>query len=394
MTYKLGILTSHPIQYQAPLFRELARHVDLKVYFAHRQTAQDQADAGFNVAFEWDVDLLGGYAHQFLYNRAKRPGVNDFFGCDTPDIAAEIRTGGFDAFLVTGWYLKSFWQAIHACHRFGVPVLVKGDSQLLGSSSFFKKAIKEVTHRVLLRQFDGFLFVGQRNKEYLLHYGVPERKMFFAPHCVDNDFFASRALQNAGRRTEIRREMGCRSNGYLALFVGRFIEKKRPLDIIHAISICRKDGIDISVAFIGSGPLEPSMKSLANKQIVPASFLGFKNQTDLSAYYAAADLFVLPSERSETWGLVVNEAMACGTPAVVSDAVGCAPDLIEDLKTGICFVKGDIEGFSRGIGSLLPILGSSIVKETLERKVRAYSIGKAVEGTLTAVRALKSKIRV
>src|SRR3954471_4092901 len=103
---RLGVLASHPIQYQAPLFRELAKRLDLKVFFAHRQTAQQQAEAGFGTAFDWDVDLLSGYAHMFLENRAPRPGVGRFLGCDTPEVANRIATGRFDAFLVTGWNLR------------------------------------------------------------------------------------------------------------------------------------------------------------------------------------------------------------------------------------------------------------------------------------------------
>ncbi len=87
MTIRLGILASHPIKYQAPLFRELARHVDLTVYFAYSQTAAGQAAARFSVAFEWDVDLLGGYEHRFLRNRAKNPSTDHYAGCDTPEIA-------------------------------------------------------------------------------------------------------------------------------------------------------------------------------------------------------------------------------------------------------------------------------------------------------------------
>ena len=121
---KLGILTSHPIQYQAPLFRELARHVDLTVYFAHRQTPAAQAEAGFGVAFEWDVDLLSGYRHEFLENVAQTPDTGRFFGCDTPSVRQRIAEGNFDAFLVMGWHLKCFWQAVFACQRAGVPVMV------------------------------------------------------------------------------------------------------------------------------------------------------------------------------------------------------------------------------------------------------------------------------
>src|SRR4051794_11061050 len=128
---RLGVLTSHAVQYQAPWFRALAQALDLDVYFAHRQSAEEQARAGFGVAFEWDLDLLSGYRSQYLKNVAPQPDVNRYAGCDTPEISDIIRQGKFDAFIVVGWYLKSHWQAIRACRSAGVPVLVRGDSQLL-----------------------------------------------------------------------------------------------------------------------------------------------------------------------------------------------------------------------------------------------------------------------
>src|SRR5947209_8096546 len=127
---RLTIVTSHPIQYQAPLFRRLASEVELTVFFAHRASAKDQAMAGFNVPFDWDIDLLSGYRHQFLSNLSRSPAVNRFGGCDTPEIGRQLDAIGCDAVLVTGWYLKSFWQAIWAAKIRGIPILVRGDSHL------------------------------------------------------------------------------------------------------------------------------------------------------------------------------------------------------------------------------------------------------------------------
>src|SRR5881396_2777986 len=90
VSMRLGILTSHPIQYQAPWFRALAKEVDLEVFFAHRPSAAEQGKAGFGVAFEWDVDLLSGYRYRFLKNLSNKPGVDRFSGCDTPGITGII----------------------------------------------------------------------------------------------------------------------------------------------------------------------------------------------------------------------------------------------------------------------------------------------------------------
>lgn len=380
---KLGILASHPIQYHAPLFRELARHLDLKVFFAHRQTAEGQAAAGFNVAFEWDVDLLGGYDHQFLQNQSTRPGVNDFFGCDTPGIRGEIRGGRFDAFLVSGWYLKSYWQAIRACHHYGVPVMVRGDSQLGTPRSRLKQWGKAIIYPWVLKQFDVCLYVGNKNKAYLAHYGVPAARLFFSPHCIDNDGFALRA--QAVNRAASRARQGISSDQMAVLFVGKLTNRKRPLDMVLALRTLRARGVDVCGVFAGDGPLRALLEAKGREMNVPLIFLGFRNQTELPEAYSMADVLVLPSDGSETWGLVVNEALACGTPVVVSDAVGCAPDLALPGHTGLVFPVGDVAALGNAIEQVLTQPPSRV---GLEQIAERYSVAAAAQGVVAALRVV------
>ncbi len=385
MTYRLGILASHPIQYQAPLFRELAKHLDLSVYFAHRQSAQEQAEAGFGVAFDWDVDLLGGYRHRFLANQAKRPSVNIFFGCDTPDVATVIQQGKFDAFLVMGWYLKSFWQAIRACRKYGVPVMVRGDSQLGTPRSRLRQIAKAILYPRLLAQFDACLYVGLKNKEYLQYYGVPAERLFFSPHCVDNVFFSSRAL--AADRWLSRARFGIGPEQKAILFVGKLLDVKRPLDVIEALKILRGRGVDVCGVLAGDGPLRQQMEAKANMWGVPLVILGFRNQSELPEIYVAADVMVLTSG-SETWGLVVNEALACGTPVVVSDAVGCTPDLVIEGKTGLVYPLGDTMALA---DALQRVLTRPPPPVALHDRICAYSVPAAARGILDAVKGVARK---
>ncbi len=402
---RLGILTSHPIQYQAPWFRGLSKVVDLEVFFAHRQTATQQGSAGFGVAFDWDVDLLSGYSHRFLKNVADRPGVNSFSGCDTPEIAEVIlnppttdhrppTTDRFDAFIVSGWYLKSYWQAIRACRRAGVPVFVRGDSQLRTPRSPLKRLVMEVRQRWLLREFDGFLSVGKRNREYLEHYGVSPRKIFFAPHFVDNEWFAAKSAEVRGQRSEIRGRWGANEQTLVVLFVGKFQPIKRPQDILHALAAlnAQPSSLNCMAVFVGSGEMETDLQELASSLAVVAHFEGFKNQTELPRYYVAADVLVLPSE-SETWGLVVNEAMACGLPAIVSDAVGCAPDLIEEGKTGFTFPVENVTALSQRLHQMAELrkCGRDF-RPALTDKMRIYSVDTAVGATVRAMKSL-SRLR-
>jgi glycosyltransferase involved in cell wall biosynthesis len=389
---RLGILTSHPIQYQAPWFRELASAVDLEVFFAHRQSAAEQAQTGFGVAFDWDVDLLSGYSHRFVENISKEPGVDHFSGCDTPDIfeiiSGRVGPKQFDAFIVCGWYLRSYLQATAACRSARIPVLVRGDSQLRTPRTILRRLAMEVRQRWLLRRFDGFLTVGQRNGEYLKHFGVSDSKLFFVPHFVDNDWFAERAAEARGQRFMTREKWGAGDADCVALFVGKFIAEKRPLDLLYALRKLKKECPRIMAVFVGAGALLEELKSVSERENLRVHFAGFKNQTELPACYAGADILVLPSD-SETWGLVVNEAMACGLPAIVSDAVGCAPDLIEEGKTGFVFPPGNFTSLAECLLRFVEMKDSGDdFKSALLGKMQTYSLPTAVANTLSAVKEL------
>jgi glycosyltransferase involved in cell wall biosynthesis len=386
VTKRIGFLVSHPIQYYAPLFRELAKRCDLTVYFSHRQTPEQQARAGFDVPFEWNIDLLSGYESRFLTNVASRPSTDRFAGCDTPGIADEIAQGKFDAFIVPGWALRSYWQAATACRRLQVPVLARGDSHLGGPRHLAVRLAKAVLFPRLLRRFDGFLYVGQKHREYLLHYGAPAERMFFSPACVDNDAFAAASAQARRNDAVSRGQDRIRR----VLFVGKLTEGKRPADLVHAAA--RLPDRSVEVVFAGSGALEAELRQIAHKAAVRANFLGFVNQSELPGVYASADLLVMPSEH-ETWGLVVNEAMACGVPAVISDVIGCAPDLIEPGKTGLTFPRGDVAALSTAIATALSF-DPDRTQRHLAVKMALYSPARAAGAIVDAATTLGSNRRV
>lgn len=375
---KLGVLASHPIQYQAPLLRQLARQCELTVYFAQRQTPQAQAAAGFGVDFDWDVDLLSGYEHRFLDNVAPRPDTGAFFGCDTPRIAEEIARSGFDAFLVMGWHLKCFWQAVRACRRRGVPVMVRGDSHLGTPRSAVKRAAKALFYPWVVRQFDACLYVGQRNKDYLLHYGAIESRLFFSPHCIDNDTFCAAA--RATDRDALRSGWGLHEGQQAILFAGKLISLKRPQDLVSAAARLRRRGVPVVIVWAGDGPARQALITQGRAEQVPMVFLGFCNQSALPAVYRGADVLALPSE-AETWGLVVNEALACGTPCVVSDACGCAPDVIKPGVNGAVFPVADLDAFANALAKVLTARASP---SDVCASVQGYSADAAAAGVLRA----------
>jgi glycosyltransferase involved in cell wall biosynthesis len=378
---RLAVLTSHPVQYQAPLFRALAQEVDLTVYFGYEATPSDQAAAGFGVAFTWDVDLLAGYRNAFLCNEASRLQPNGFFRSDTPDIGARVIEGRYDALLVTGWHLKSYWQGIFAARRLGIPVLVRGDSHLDTPRSMMKKFAKGMLYPTMLRAFDAALYVGQRSRAYYEHYGFPRSRLFFAPHCVDNEWFAARSMPDAG--AALRARLGIPTASAVLLFAGKLVPFKRPLDLIAAAAKLEAEGRRVELMVAGAGPLAEQMAIHAREVGVVLHMLGFCNQTEMPAAYAAANVLVLPSDGRETWGLVANEALACNCPIVVSDAVGCAPDLVVDDRTGKVFHLGQVTELAHAIAMLLDHAPSA---QEIRAKSAAYSLDAAANGILTAVR--------
>jgi glycosyltransferase involved in cell wall biosynthesis len=381
---RLAVLTSHPIQYYGPLFRELAKQSDVHVFFAHRATSQDQARAGFGTAFDWDVDITSGYQHSFLQNVARRPGTDHFFGCDTPEIGRRLRDGNFDGLLVMGWHLKSYLQGLFAAKRMGLPVMARGDSQLAASASRLKAAVKTLLFPHFLNLFDAALYVGKRSRAYYEHYGYPADRLFFSPHCVDADRFTTHATAEA--RARVRNALEIAPAARVLLFAGKLVPFKRPLDLAAAAAKARARGLRIELMVAGDGELKRDLAAAAQSAETPFHPLGFCNQTEMPAAYAAADCLVLPSSGRETWGLVANEALACGRPIIVSDACGCGPDLASDPAVGRIFPVRDVDALSLAIAAMTE---GPPATEAIAAVSSRYSLHAAVSGIVTALATLR-----
>lgn len=383
---RLAILTTHPVQYYAPLFRYLASRIDVHVFFAHRATPAQQADAGFGTAFEWDIDLTSGFSQTFLSNVAKVPSASTFAGCDTPDIGGRLREGRFDGVLTLGWHVKSLLQGIMAAKRQGLPVLVRGDSQLSTPRSSLKRWAKSVTYPAFLRIFDAALPVGTRNQAYYDYYRYPRTRLFSSPHCVDTERFTADATPAS--RDAMREELGAGPDTKLVLFAGKLVAFKRPLDVIDAVAGVRRSGVDARAIVAGAGELGGAMDARARALDVPLAQLGFQNQSSMPRIYAAADALVLPSTARETWGLVCNEALASGTPVVVSDAAGCAPDVARDEYVGQTFPLGDAEACALKLQNLFRAPPS---RGEIQAVAERFSISRAAEGILNALEAVRRR---
>lgn len=324
----IAVLTSHPIQYQAPLFRAIAASpgVRLTALFCDDHGLRPSHDPGFGQSIQFDTPLLEGYDHRFLPNLAVRPSIKAT-GMFNPSIVSTLLRGEFDALIVQGYSSPTMALALGAPRR-RTRVLFRGESNLLPERSFARRAAKHVFLRALLGRADHFLSIGTLNTEYLEHYGVDRARITVAPYAVDNDYFLKGSAAARANPALARRQLGVPTEGVLFMASGKLIPRKRPLDLLQAFA---RSGTRMhsTLVYVGDGVLRDELAQTARDLGIAdrVVFLGFRNQSELPAIYGSADVLLLGSEH-ETWGLVVNEGMAAGLAPVVSDHVGAGPDLV------------------------------------------------------------------
>jgi glycosyltransferase involved in cell wall biosynthesis len=336
---RLAVVTTHPIQYYAPIFQALARAraVMPRVFYTWSQTAEAAvADPGFERAITWDIPLLEGYAHEFVPNTAPRPGTDHFGGLRNPGLITAIEAWGADAVLVFGWSLQSHLQAMR--HFKGrIPVFFRGDSTLLKQGPWWRTLARRAALTWVYRHIDVAIAVGSNNKEYYRWCGVPAERVAFAPHAVDTRRFADPDGAHARRALQWRSELGIPPESRVIVFAGKFQQQKDPLLLLEAFKRCRAPG---HLVLVGNGVLEGALRACAADH-AGIHFLPFQNQQAMPAVYRVGDVFVLPS-RSETWGLALNEAMTARRPLIASSQVGAARDLIT-ARNGWTFESGNLE---------------------------------------------------
>ena len=334
---RLAIITTHPIQYNAPLFRLLSqrKNIDLKVFYTWGQSKDEVYDAKFGIIRSWDIPLTEGYEHEFVDNSSKQPDSNRFWGIVNPGLQQKIKAWQPDAVLVYRWSVYSHFKIMQQLG--GSPKLFfRGDSHLKnkkkGVSLFFQTMILKFIFRKVEKAF----YVGEYNRRYFLKYGLKKQQLIAAPHAIDNSRFAFNALQWELQAEAERKKLEIPEEAIVFLYAGKFYELKQ-LDVLINVFKQVKNHL-YRLLFVGSGEQELMLKELA-KEDDRIVFQSFKNQSDMPWVYRMANVLVLPS-KSETWGLAVNEAMACGRAAIVSDQCGCAPELIVQGQTGFVFKSG------------------------------------------------------
>lgn len=365
---KLTYLVSHPIQYQAPLLRLIDKEeeIDLRVVFEKNPAGSAYFDQGFKRLIEWDVPLTEGYENISLAET---------------DLISEINKS--DVIWLHGWGSPVMRKALVLAHRLGIPVLMRAENCDLAmpDGAGPRGWLKRLYIGWITRRCRAFLAIGTENKNYYLRRGVSPDQIFLMPYAIDHENFAVRAKAAHLQLNNLKAKFGITPEQKVVLFAGKFMPRKHPDLLVHAMNSVDWPGEKPKLVFVGSGNMEEKLRALAPDAI----FLGFKNQSELPPIYDMADVMVLPSER-EPWGLAVNEAMACGTAVIVSDQVGCATDLIND-GCGKVFPSGDVQALSDAIVYCLK--HSNRMGKAAYATIKQWGFAEDIEGLKQAINYVK-----
>ncbi len=388
----LVVIETHPIQYHAPVYRALAGlyGVPVTVIYGSDFSVNGYLDAEFGASFAWDTDLLSGYKSVFL-SEVSREGARGLEEISTRGLRAAMREVAPKVVLLVGYSPRFHRAGLYQASRAGYPVLFRGETTDHAVRRGVMKAwVRDRVLGWLYRWCARLLYVGQRSREHFRRLGVPEEKLIFSPYGVDTRTFHPGEQGRSRHRASVRRNLGIADHETVVLFSGKLVSRKAPDLLVQAVRRLNPELRErIVILFMGDGELRSILERLA--QAPPAlrvSFLGFQNQTHLSRYYHCADVLVLPSRHSETWGLVVNEALHHGLPCVVSKDVGCAPDLIEPGVTGQLFDTGSDESLASALQRTLPLVGRGEIRERCREKVGGYSVERAADGIARAYAAV------
>jgi glycosyltransferase involved in cell wall biosynthesis len=330
--------------------------------------------------------MYDGYDWQVLENRRTAPGVAGFFSSSIRNLTDVLRCDRPDVVILTGWQGLPLLQALWSAAYLEIPRVVRGESSGLKP----RNLAVNVIHQLLLSQYDAFLAIGEANYDFYARCGISDSKLFFCPYFVENKRLQRQAKLHRLQRQDLRKIWRIPPDSICYLYVGKLTHKKRILDQLAALKLAHLQNPKLHLLVVGTGELMGRARKFTDENSLPVSFAGFLNQTEITSAYAAADCLILSSDYDETWGLVVNEAMVCGLPSLVSDRVGCGPDLVKSGGTGEKFAFGSVDVLSQKMLSMAENRGRLTAMGNCARELvlRKYTVERAVEGTIAAVESV------
>jgi glycosyltransferase involved in cell wall biosynthesis len=385
---KISYFISHPIQYQAPLLKYLhenLKDVDLEVVYFTKHTIGG-LDKQFGVNIIWDIPLLQGYKYVFLKNFSLRPAVSgSFFGLVNFGVINYLIKRKPESIILHGWSYFSNILVLVVAKLLRIKIILRAESPLSAEEN--KSKINHFIKKRILGLCDRFLFIGKENKSFYEFMGIQKSQMFYAPYCVDNDRFIDAKKNFQYSTNSIRSEFNIPDNNTLLLFCGKLIDKKRPLDIVKALN--QINSKTTSILYVGTGKLKADIENyVRDNKMTNVHFSGFVNQTELYKFYLSSDIFILPSTYGETWGLVVNEAMLHSLPILVSNHVGCVPDLVKPGENGYSYECGNIDDLKGKIEQLSSLNKSKLISMGAKsfEIIQNYSFKEVLKGVEQSLR--------
>ncbi|HEX9983236.1 MAG TPA: glycosyltransferase family 4 protein [Thermoanaerobaculia bacterium] len=377
---RLAIVASHVIQYQDPFFRLLAREpeLDLTVLYCSRDGAEVYRDTEMQTSLRWDIELLQGYDYRFLRNFGSGEGYTRLIN---PGIVPAILRGHYDAVLFfLGWGTITSLLGIAACRMSGTPFFLYGDSSYPPPARTFRERLRASWLRRIFGLASGFMTSGKLNADYYAHYGADRSRFFLLPWAIDNDRFA-----NAPEDRELRHKLGARDDQLVIVFSAKLLPRKDPMTLLRAVDLMRRRDRAF-VLFLGHGELRDQLEAFARERGLHVHFAGFVNQSDLPQHYKSGDVFVLPSTY-EPRGAVINEAMACGLPVIVTDRCGSIGDIVVDGDNAFVYPAGDADSLARYLDRLIddPALRERMARRSREI-IATWDFARGVEGVQEALR--------
>jgi glycosyltransferase involved in cell wall biosynthesis len=397
---RLAYVVSHPIQYQAPLLRRIACEpgIDLTVLFGSDFSVRGYQDKGFGVEVTWDVPLLDGYRSQFLPRLRDTGTVSPLSPISRGILRRLCNPDGspaFDALWVHGYASANALHAILAANALGIPVLLRAESWLADRPRDLSTLVaKHLFLRLLRPAIAATLPIGSRNRDYWAHYFGPGMPQFLMPYAVDNSWFAQRAA--AMDPNKLRAELQLTSGRPVILFASKLQTRKHADHLLEAYArLCANARNPLPyLLIVGDGEERARLEARARELALEGvRFLGFRNQSELPALFALADVFVLPS-RHEPWGLIVNEAMASGCAVIVSDEVGAHADLVTDGVEGFVFPVGDIDALTSALASVLSSPEQTQrMRQAAKARIASWDFEADVRGLRQALATVTGKLR-
>ncbi len=389
------VIATHPVQYHAPVYRALETEFGLSVAVIYGSdfSIAGYFDTEFRTNLRWDTELVRSGDPCIFLSRVSQGGP-----ASVEKITAKGLGEALDGFrpstvLLAGYRHPLYLHAFHEARRRKWPILLRAETT---DHAHRRKGVNRWVRTMALRRLYArcamLLPIGIRSRAHYLRLGCPEQKLVFSPYCVDTSNLACDETARATLRPVTRRALGIEDHKVVLLFSGKLSPRKGVLLLVEAVKGLPQELRDrLVLLFLGDGEQRARIEAaMSAPQATAGRVLGFKNQTQLSPYYHASDLLVLPSIEGETWGLVVNEALHHGVPCVVSDGVGCAPDLVEPGVTGAIAEAGSAPHLRSAIVDALKLTGRPDTRERCRGKAGEYTVSKAAAGIARAVEAVQA----